>query len=165
MSIGFSILLRYVMLYIFGGRDGFYRDYRIQEQIDFGWFTQAPKDLWIIGHLRRSSWSASPRPCRSPGSGKAMRAVADNRDLAASSGIDVEKVIRWVWIAGTALAGLGGVLFGLTEAIGWEMGFRILLLMFAGVTLGGLGTAYGALFGSLHRRRVHPDSRRWCAHD
>ena len=78
-----------------------------------------------------------------------MRAVSDNRDLAESSGIDVEKVIRTVWVAGGALAGLGGVLFGLTETIGWEMGFRLLLLMFAGVTLGGLGTAYGALFGSL----------------
>jgi branched-chain amino acid transport system permease protein len=41
------------------------------------------------------------------------------------------------------------VLFGLTENINWEMGFRLLLLMFAGVTLGGLGTAYGALLGSI----------------
>ena len=81
--------------------------------------------------------------------GKAMRAVSDNRDLAESTGIDVERVISLVWIFGGALAGLGGVLFGVTEAISWEMGFRILLLMFAGVTLGGLGTAYGALFGSI----------------
>jgi branched-chain amino acid transport system permease protein len=81
--------------------------------------------------------------------GKAMRAVSDNRDLAESSGIDVEQVIRYVWIVGSALAGLGGVLFGLTENINWEMGFRLLLLMFAGVTLGGLGTAYGALLGSI----------------
>ena len=81
--------------------------------------------------------------------GKAMRAVADNRDLAESSGIDVEKVIRLVWIIGSALAGLGGVMFGMTENINWEMGFRLLLLMFAGVTLGGLGTAYGALLGSI----------------
>jgi branched-chain amino acid transport system permease protein len=78
-----------------------------------------------------------------------MRAVSDNRDLAESSGIDVEQVIRYVWIVGSALAGLGGVLFGLTENINWEMGFRLLLLMFAGVTLGGLGTAYGALLGSI----------------
>ena len=78
-----------------------------------------------------------------------MRAVADNRDLAESSGIDVEQVIKYVWIVGSALAGLGGVLFGLTENVNWEMGFRLLLLMFAGVTLGGLGTAYGALLGSL----------------
>ena len=81
--------------------------------------------------------------------GKAMRAVSDNRDLAESSGIDVEQVIRYVWIVGSGLAGLGGVLFGLTENINWETGFRLLLLMFAGVTLGGLGTAYGALLGSI----------------
>ena len=78
-----------------------------------------------------------------------MRAVSDNKDLAESSGIDVERVISWVWISGSTLAGLGGVLFGLTENINWEMGFRLLLLMFAGVTLGGLGTAYGALLGSI----------------
>lgn len=54
-----------------------------------------------------------------------------------------------MWVVGAALAGLGGVFFGLSENINWEMGFRLLLLMFAGITLGGLGTAYGALFGSL----------------
>jgi neutral amino acid transport system permease protein len=148
VSIGFSIFFRYVMLYIFGGRDGFYRDYRIQEQIDFGWFSLAPKDVWImvISAVVLVGVASALQFTRI---GKAMRAVADNRDLAESSGIDVEKVIRWVWVAGSALAALGGVLFAATEAIGWEMGFRILLLMFAGVTLGGLGTAYGALLGSI----------------
>ena len=148
VSIGFSIFLRYIMLYIFGGRDGFYRDYRIQQRWDFGWFELAPKDVFIIGFsiVVLVGVASALQFTRI---GKAMRAVADNRDLAASSGIDVEKVIRWVWVAGSALAALGGVLFATTEAVGWEMGFRILLLMFAGVTLGGLGTAYGALFGSL----------------
>jgi branched-chain amino acid transport system permease protein len=148
VSIGFSILFRYIFLYQFGGRAQFYTDYQLQEQIDFGWFSLVPKDIFIIVFstfvlvligLGLSKTRA----------GKAMRAVADNRDLAESSGIDVESVIRWVWIAGSALAGLGGVLFGLTESISWEMGFRLLLLMFAGVTLGGLGTAYGALVGSV----------------
>ena len=148
VSIGFSIFFRYVMLYIFGGRDGFYRDYRIQKRIDFGWFEIAPKDLWIMG-IAVIVLVGVASGLRYTRLGKAMRAVADNRDLAASSGIDVEKVIRWVWIAGSALAALGGVLFATTEAVGWEMGFRILLLMFAAVTLGGLGTAYGALFGGL----------------
>jgi neutral amino acid transport system permease protein len=148
VSIGFSIFFRYVLLYIFGGRDGFYRDYRIQRRIDFGWFEVAPKDLWIMG-ISIVVLVGVASGLQYTRMGKAMRAVADNRDLAASSGIDVEKVIRWVWIAGSALAALGGVLFATTEAVGWEMGFRILLLMFAGVTLGGLGTAYGALFGSL----------------
>jgi branched-chain amino acid transport system permease protein len=81
--------------------------------------------------------------------GKAMRAVADNRDLAESSGIDVQKVIQTVWIGGAALAGLGGVLFGLDQGAVWDMGFELLLLMFAAVTLGGLGTAFGPLLGSI----------------
>jgi branched-chain amino acid transport system permease protein len=81
--------------------------------------------------------------------GKAMRAVADNRDLAASSGINVNRVILVVWMMGGALAALGGVLLGLSDEVQWDMGFRLLLLMFAGVTLGGLGTAYGALLGSI----------------
>lgn len=148
VSIGFSILLRYIFLYFADGRALFYTDYRIQDKWSFGVFTLAPKDLFII-LFSIGVLIAVGLALQMTRAGKAMRAVADNRDLASSSGIDVERVIRWVWVAGTALAGLGGVLIGLTESIGWEMGFRILLLMFAGVTLGGLGTAYGALFGSI----------------
>jgi neutral amino acid transport system permease protein len=81
--------------------------------------------------------------------GKATRAVADNPALAASSGIDVEKVINVVWIAGAGLAVLGGVFLALSQQVGFLIGFNILLLLFAGVTLGGLGTAFGALVGSL----------------
>jgi len=148
VSIGFSIFVRYILLYQFGGRARFYRDFRIGEPIDFGPFVILRKDLFIIIFVTvlLIGVGLSLQKTRA---GKATRAVADNRDLAESSGIDVEKVIRLVWIVGSALAGLGGVLFGLTENINWEMGFRLLLLMFAGVTLGGLGTAYGALFGSI----------------
>ena len=148
VSIGFSILFRYVILYFFGGRAKRFRDYQIQEQWDLGWFRLAPKDLalMVVSLVVLIGVASGLQFTRM---GKAMRAVSDNRDLAESSGIDVERVIALVWIFGSALAGLGGVLFGVTEAISWEMGFRVLLLMFAGVTLGGLGTAYGALFGSI----------------
>ena len=149
VSIGLSIFFRYVFLYQFGGRAGFYRDYRIGQQVEFfGLFTMLRKDIFIVvfSALVLVGIGAALSRTRV---GKAMRAVSDNRDLAESSGIDVEQVIRYVWIVGSALAGLGGVLFGLTENINWEMGFRLLLLMFAGVTLGGLGTAYGALLGSI----------------
>ncbi len=149
VSIGLSIFFRYVFLYQFGGRAGFYRDFRIGDQVEFfGIFTMLRKDIFIVvfGSLVLLGVATALRKTRV---GKAMRAVADNRDLAESSGIDVEQVIKYVWIVGSALAGLGGVLFGLTENVNWEMGFRLLLLMFAGVTLGGLGTAYGALLGSL----------------
>ena len=83
--------------------------------------------------------------------GRATRAVSDNPALASASGIDVDRVIRLVWIAATALAGLSGVLYSLVIQHGmrWDSGLQILLLLFASVTLGGLGTAFGALVGSL----------------
>ena len=82
--------------------------------------------------------------------GRATRAVADNRALAAASGIDVERVIRIVWIVSTALAGLSGVLYSLVNGgVYWLTGAQLLLLIFAAVTLGGIGTAFGALVGSL----------------
>ena len=82
--------------------------------------------------------------------GKATRAISDNPDLAAASGIDVDRVIRIVWIVAAALAGLAGVLWAyFRPGIKWDMGAQILLLIFAAVTLGGLGTAFGALFGSI----------------
>jgi len=81
--------------------------------------------------------------------GKATRAVADNPALAAASGIDVDRVIRLVWAVGAALAGLAGVLLGIAQQVNYAMGFNILLLLFAAVTLGGLGSAPGALLGSL----------------
>src|SRR5699024_2396354 len=79
--------------------------------------------------------------------GTAMRAVADNPDLARSSGIDVDRVIVIVWMMGGGLAALGGVLFGVSEQVQWQMGFKLLLGMFAAVVLGGLGTAFGAMIG------------------
>ncbi len=81
--------------------------------------------------------------------GKAARAVADNRALAAASGIDVDFVIRCIWIGGGALAGLSGVLIAYYQSLRWDTGSSILLLIFAAVTLGGLGSAFGALVGSL----------------
>ena len=82
--------------------------------------------------------------------GKATRAVSDNPSLAAASGIDVDRVIRIVWVMAGALAGLSGILWAyFRPGVSWDMGFQILLLTFAAVTLGGLGTAFGALVGAL----------------
>jgi branched-chain amino acid transport system permease protein len=82
--------------------------------------------------------------------GRATRAVSDNPSLAAASGIDVDAVVRVVWVVASALAGLSGVLWAyFRPGIKWDMGTSVLLLMFAAVTLGGLGTAFGALVGSI----------------
>jgi branched-chain amino acid transport system permease protein len=147
ITIGLSILLRYVFLYNFGGNPRFFRDYSTQTALSIGPVDITPKDLLatIISIVVLLLVGALLQLTRI---GKAMRAVADNRDLAESSGIDVQRVISVVWIAGGALAALGGVFFGLDQ-IKWDLGFRVLLLIFAAVTLGGLGTAYGALVGAV----------------
>lgn len=81
--------------------------------------------------------------------GKAARAVSDNPALASASGINVDGVIRSVWIGAAALAALSGVLIAYYQSLRWDTGSAILLLIFAAVTLGGLGSAFGALVGSL----------------
>ncbi len=82
--------------------------------------------------------------------GRATRAVSDNAALAAASGINVDQVVRVVWILSCAMAALSGVLLGIyLNGISWNTGATLILLMFSAVTLGGLGTANGALVGSL----------------
>lgn len=82
--------------------------------------------------------------------GKATRAISDNPQLAAASGIDVDRVVRYVWILSGTLAAISGILWGyFRPGVKWDMGMQMLLLIFAAITLGGLGTAFGALVGSL----------------
>jgi branched-subunit amino acid ABC-type transport system permease component len=78
--------------------------------------------------------------------GKSMRAVAENRDLAAISGIDVERIATYVWLLAGALAGLSGVMFAVVQGIfDPNLGSQVLFLIFTAVVLGGIGSAYGAL--------------------
>jgi len=82
--------------------------------------------------------------------GRATRAISDNPALAQASGIDVDRVINVVWIVGAGLAGLAGVFLGLVfNGLTFFTGGQMLLLFFAAVTLGGLGTAFGAFIGSM----------------
>ena len=82
--------------------------------------------------------------------GKQMRAVADNRDLASVSGIDVERIGVYVWILAGGLAGLAGVMLGLSQGVfDPNMGLGPLFLIFTAVVLGGIGSAYGALVAGL----------------
>jgi neutral amino acid transport system permease protein len=81
--------------------------------------------------------------------GKAMRALSDNIDLAKSSGINVDRVIQYTWAIGMALAAVGGILYGLITNINPNMGWFMVLPMFAAVILGGIGSPYGAMVGGL----------------
>ena len=80
--------------------------------------------------------------------GKAIRAVSDNPDLASTTGINTNRIILTVWLIGGALAGLGGIMLGAASGVQWDMGNILLLLMFAAITVGGLGNPFGALLGA-----------------
>lgn len=80
--------------------------------------------------------------------GKAMRATSDNPSLALASGIDIDRVILWVWFIGSGVAGIGGVLRGADTRLMPYMGWELLLPVFAVVVLGGTGSFYGTVLAS-----------------
>ena len=147
MTIGLSILLRYVFVYYFGSRYRVYKDYAAQRANDFLGMELTSRDAtaMVVSVVILIAVGLGLTRTRT---GRAMRAVSDNKDLAESSGINVERVISQVWIYGGALAALSGTFFGF-DTVKWDLGTRILLLVFAAITLGGLGTAFGALVGAL----------------
>jgi branched-chain amino acid transport system permease protein len=148
ISIGLALFLRHIYLVIFKGNPRSFEQYATQQPWSLGPLSILPKDAVIIvvsivvlvtlGFLLERTRL-----------GTAVRAVTDDPDLAESSGVDVQRIILMVWIVTAALAALGGVLLGTTEAVQWDMGLRILLVMFAAVILGGLGTSFGAIIGGL----------------
>ncbi len=148
VSIGLSIFLRSMYQYVAGGDTHQYSQFSSPTPWHLGPVLITPKDVGVAAFsaivlvlvvlaLQRTRM------------GKATRAVADNPALAASSGINVDRVVSVVWIVGSGLAGLSGVLLGMTQGFDYQIGFKILLLVFAAVTLGGLGTAWGAIVGAL----------------
>jgi len=148
VSIGLAFVLRHIVLLFFGGSRLAYTDYSLQTAMRFGLVRIQPVELWVMG-LSIAMLAGVGLMLTRTRLGKSMRAVADNRDLAESSGIDVQSVILSVWVLGGALTAVGGVFLGVIESVDYLMGFRLLLLMFAGVVLGGLGSAYGAMLGGL----------------
>ena len=146
ISIGVALAALNLYLYVFGGRTRPYGDYHAQAAISFGTVSIAPKR--IIGALLcLACLVAVATALQRTRTGKAMRAISDSPDLAASSGVHVDRVIRFVWLFGAGLAALGGILFSISQDVNYEQGSSMLLLLFAAITLGGLGAAYGALIG------------------
>lgn len=148
VSIGLAILVRYFFLFIFGGDTRQLPEYAGQPGLTIGLVSITPKSIMtssvgLVMLIAATLWLSRSHM------GKASRAVADNPALASSSGIEVEKVIRAVWILGATLASYAGIMVTVNQGVSFVMGQDLLLLIFAAVTLGGLGTINGALIGSL----------------
>ena len=148
VSIGLALFLRYTYQIVFGSSRRSFRQYVTQDPIELGPLN-LPIRVYVIMAICLVALVAVGLALQRTRLGTAIRAVADERDLAASSGIDVRGVIMAVWVSGAGLAALGGIMLGLSQGVQWNMGFRLLLTMFAAVVLGGLGSAFGAMVGGL----------------
>jgi branched-chain amino acid transport system permease protein len=148
ITVGLSIMLKNFFLFRFGGRDKPFFNYTNQVGKSIGPVTLTPRDM-ITAALSVIVLVAVALSLQYTRLGKATRAVSDNVDLASATGIDASRVIRIIWVAAGCLAALGGIFRGLDEQVAWDMGSSLLFLMFASITLGGLGSAYGALVGGM----------------
>jgi len=148
VSIGLSILMQYVFQFFWGA--GVVRIDRTQAAnwTVFG-ITMTAQSFIAMG-ISILAIAAVGFGLMYTRFGRATRAISDNPALAQASGIDVDRVINIVWIVGGGLAGLAGVFLGLVfNGLNWFTGGQLLLMFFAAVTLGGLGTAFGAFIGSM----------------
>ncbi len=146
VTVGLAIVLKNAFLWKLGGRVKQFADFNSQECSRFGPICITPRDL-TTSAISLVLLVAVAFALQRTRLGKATRAVSDNPDLASSTGIDSQKIIRIVWILGGMLAATGGIFRGLDEGVSPTMGADLLFLMFAGITLGGLGSAFGALVG------------------
>jgi len=148
VTIGLSLLIRYIIQYNIGGSTQFLPQLSTA-RVQLGPAAIGVNDLVsmalsLVVLIIFAWWLMRTK------TGKATRAISDNAALAAVSGIDVERVIRIVWVVAGMLAALAGILWAyFRPGLKWDMGTQILLFIFAAGILGGLGTAFGALIGAI----------------
>lgn len=147
-SFGASLMLRNVIVFAWGPQPEYYsRNIAIASEILPGVRVTADEVFCVM--LTAVLMIALHLFLTRTRLGKAMRAVSDNPALASVSGIDVRGIIRWTWVIGGSLAAVAGALYGLTVQISPEMGFNLILPIFAAAILGGVGSIYGAVIGGL----------------
>jgi len=146
ISIGLALFLRNGIILIWGGSNQRY-NLPVAEALEFGSLRIPLYDLVVIG-MAIAAILGLHYLLQNTKIGKAMRAVADDLDLARVAGIKVDRVIFWTWIIAGGLTALGGSMLGLVEAVRPNMGWFLILPMFAAVILGGIGNAYGAIVGA-----------------
>ena len=146
ISIGLSLFIRNGILLFFGGSNKNY-DLPVVRAMEFGDLRIAYYRVVVV-ILAFVAIAGVHLVLRYTKIGKAMRAVADNIDLARVSGINVEKVVLSTWIITGTLVAFAGGMYGLITAARPQMGWFLILPMFASVILGGIGNPYGAIAGA-----------------
>jgi neutral amino acid transport system permease protein len=146
ISIGLALFLRNGIILIWGGDNQSYQ-LPVSSAIDiFG--IKIPFYRLIVVGLALLAIGGLHALLQNTKIGKAMRAVADNTDLARVSGINVDRIVVWTWVIAAGLTALGGSMYGVITAVRPNMGWFLILPMFASVILGGIGNPYGAIAGA-----------------
>ncbi len=147
-SLGVALMVRAVVLLIWGPQPQLYeKGVQKAKELPFDVLIK-PDQMFIIAVTLALIAGVYALLYRTK-LGKAMRAVADNADLARVSGINTEQVYGWTWVIGGALVAVAGVLLGIQAQVTPDMGFSLLLSLFAATILGGIGSPHGALVGAL----------------
>lgn len=148
-SLAMAFFLRSMIYLLWGSDFHFYYTGRANPALDLPLGVRVQADQLFILGLAIVMVTAVYLLLGRTRMGKAMRATADNPELAQVRGINTERVIAWTWVMSGALAAAGGVMYGLASQLRPEMGFFLLLPMFAAVIMGTIGNPRGALVGAL----------------
>jgi branched-chain amino acid transport system permease protein len=147
-SLGVAISLRGIMLLVWGADSRRYST-GIRETVHLPGLPPIVADQFFIVIAALLLTIAAYLLLYRTRLGTAMRAMADNAPLARASGIDVAATRRWTWIIGGALTAVAGCLLALQSQLSPELGFVLLLPIFASAILGGIGSPHGAFLGGL----------------
>ena len=148
-SLGAAFIVRMIILILWGADSLFYRPGLLRPALELPLGIKIRPDQILILFLVFFLISLLHLFLQKTKMGKAMRATADNMELAMVSGIDTERIIIWTWGIGGALAAAGGILYGIDVQLHPYMGWNFLIPIFAATILGTIGNMYGALIGGL----------------
>lgn len=148
-AIGVSFLLQNAVMLIFGPTDKRFPTLIPIEQFFFGEVTITNLQI-LIASISIILMVGLQFFIKTTKTGKAMRALADDREAASLVGIDTNRIISFAFVIGSALAGAGGVMFGMYyNTINFHDGYLAGLKAFTAAVFGGIGNIPGAMIGGL----------------
>jgi neutral amino acid transport system permease protein len=159
ISIGLALFLRNGIIFVWGGKNQNY-NVPVTSALDI-WGVKVPQNQLLVLGLAVLAILTLHYLLQNTKIGKAMRAVADDLDLARVSGINVDQVIFWTWLIAGTFTSLGGSMYGLITAVRPNMGWFLILPLFASVILGGIGNPYGAIIAAFIIGIVQEVSTLW----
>ena len=148
-SLGAAFILRMIILILWGADSLFYKPGLMRYALQLPLGIKIRPDQILILFVVFTLIGLLHLFLQNTKMGKAMRATADNMELALVSGINTEKIIIWTWGIGGAMAAAGGILYGIDVQLHPYMGWNFLIPLFAATILGTIGNMYGALVGGL----------------